>query len=564
MRKKIPFWKEFIPKSWITCRKGYSLAFFKQDLTAGVTVGVVALPLAMAFAIASGVGPEKGLYTAIIAGFLISLFGGSRFQIGGPTGAFVLVLYMIIQRDGYTGLAAASLLAGVFLIVAAFFRLGSFIKYIPYPLIVGFTTGIAVFIFSSQIVDFFGLHMEVVPVDFIDKWRAIFSSFSTWQPYTFSVALGTLVLITLVRRFFPVIPWGISAVAISTLVCYVFHLPVETIASRFGELSSSLPWPAFPKLSLSWEHVNRLIVNAVTIAFLGGVESLLSAVMADGMTGGRHKSNCELLGQGIGNIGSIFFGGIPATGALARTATNVKSGAKTPIAGMIHSITLLVIVLFLSPVVSLIPLAALSAVLVIVALDMSEFHRFLHLFKAPKGDVAILLITFLLTIFTDLIVAVEVGMILSAFLFMKRVGDFSSIMSFSAWEEKEKEEAERQDLKVFSERRKVPPGIEVYDISGPFFVGIADSLKSVLSYVEFAPKVFILRMHKVPLIDASGMQSLKEFYEKCHKEKTRLLLSGVHSSLMHCLKKFEVVNFIGKENIFSHFDAALKKAEDFL
>lgn len=561
MRKRSSFWHEFMPKSWVILKNQYSLRLFKRDLLAGVTVGIVALPLSMAFAMAAGVSPERGVYTAIVAGLITSFLGGSRFQIGGPTGAFVVILYSIIQKDGYEGLVLASLLAGVFLLIAAFSRLGSMIKYIPYPLITGFTTGIAVVIFPSQIVDFFGLQIAKVPADFIPKWIAIFSAFSTWNPLTCGVALGTLFLILIIRRIFPVVPWAIGSIVASTAICYGFNLPVETISSRFGAVSSSLPIPSFVGISFSFSQMHSLVTNAVTIAFLAAVESLLSAVVADGMVGTRHKSNCELMAQGFANIGSALFGGIPLTGAIARTAINIKAGGKTPVAGMIHAVTLCLIILFFAPVVGQIPLAALSALLMMVAWNMAELDRFRHLFKAPKGDVCVLLTAFFLTVLVDLTVAVSLGMILAAFLFMKRVSSISSVVSFASLEKTEREEAEKQDLKVFQERKSVPKGVEVYDVEGPFLFGVADSLKSILSDIEPSPKVFILRIHKVPVIDASGMHALREFYEKCHREKTAFLLSGIRPSLLSCLKKYGLVALIGEEQIFHHFDTALKKAE---
>lgn len=553
---KKSFWSQFVPKSWMFLRGNYSLDLFKKDLIAGLTVGVVALPLAMAFAIASGVSPEQGLYTAIIAGFLISFLGGSRFQIGGPTGAFVVIIYAIVQRNGYEGLVIVTLMAGVMLLIAAFSRLGSLIKYIPYPLITGFTTGIAVIIFSSQVKDFLGLKMATVPADFIPKWTAMLAALPTLDPTTFFVAAGTLLLIILIRRFIPVIPWGIVSVVIATLVTWGFHLPVDTIQSRFGEISRTLPLPSLPKLSFSISNWQSLFSDALTISFLAGIESLLSAVVADGMAGTRHKSNCELMAQGVANIGSVLFGGIPATGAIARTATNIKTGAKTPIAGIIHSITLFLIILAFAPIVSQIPLAALSAVLVMVAWNMSELDHFRHLFKAPVGDVAVLLTTFLLTVLVDLTVAVEVGMVLAAFLFMKRIGSISGIVS--VLEKEETDADEKRHLKEI-EKLKIPKGTEIYEINGPFFFGVADSLKDILSNLEFPPKVFIIRMGKVPVIDSSGMHALREFYHKCHRQHTTLLLAEVHPSVHRLLKKFGVVQLMGEKHIFADIQSALNK-----
>ncbi|MGE0198043.1 MAG: SulP family inorganic anion transporter [Simkaniaceae bacterium] len=555
---KASYFKEFIPKSWICLKNNYSFSLFKSDLAAGITVGVVALPLAMAFAIASGVSPVSGLYTAIIAGFLISLLGGSYSQIGGPTGAFVVIIYNIVQNHGYEGLVLVTLIAGVILLIAAFSRLGSLIKYIPYPLVIGFTSGIAVLIFSSQIKDFLGLHIENLPVEFIPKWITIFSALPSWNPSTFGVALSTLLIILLIRRFFPVVPWGITAIVITGFFSWFLHLPVETIANRFGEIPREFPSLSFPHFSMHLGKWHSLIPEALTVAFLAGIESLLSALVADGMTGRRHKSNCELMAQGVANIASVLFGGIPATGAIARTATSIKTGSKTPFAGVIHALTLLLIIFAFAPLVSQVPLASLSAVLIMVAWNMSEVHHFRHLFKAPSYDIVILLTTFILTILVDLTVAVGVGMVLSAFLFMKRIGEVSKIAPLYFTKELELE-AEEFNKESF-EKNAVPPGVEIYEISGPFFFGLADSLRDVLPQLKSKAKVFILRMRKVPVIDASGMHALREFYYRCQKDKTVLLLSGVNESVLKSLRKFGLTELIHEEFIFPHIDLALKKS----
>ncbi len=555
-------WKLFIPKSIVCLKDNYNFQIFRHDLVAGVTVGIVALPLAMAFAIASGVSPEQGIYTAIVAGFLISLLGGSRVQIGGPTGAFVVIVYGIVQRSGYEGLVFATLIAAIILILMGLFRLGTLIKYIPYPLTIGFTTGIAVIIFSSQIKDFFGLKMGAVPADFIPKWESFFHAFPTWDPIAFGVGIGTLLLIVLIRRFTPFIPWGIASIVIATAVVWGWDLNIETIASRYGELSRLPPMPKFPSFSLNFEQVRALIPDAITIAFLASIESLLSAVVADGMSGGRHKPNCELVAQGIANLGSIVFQGIPATGAIARTATNVKSGARTPVAGMIHAMTLFLLILAFAPIAGRIPLAALAAVLIMVAWNMSELDHFKYLLKAPLGDVAVLLSAFILTVLVDLTVAVEVGMILAAFLFMKRMSDISNIVSIKPLLNEETQEFfEKKDPDAIS-KKHVPPGVEVYEINGPFFFGAADSLKHVLHNIERPPKVFILRMRNVPVIDATGAHSLKEFYINCKKEGTALVLSGVRDEPAKTLKKFGLEHLIGNKNIFPNIDAALERAEE--
>ncbi len=549
---------EFLPKSFLMLRN-YTLSLFRKDLVAGVTVGIIALPLAMAFAISSGVSPERGIFTAIVAGFLISALGGSRVQIGGPTGAFVVIVYGIIQRTGYEGLALSTLIAAVILIFLGVFRLGTWIKYVPHPLVVGFTTGIAVIIFSSQIKDFFGLGMGVPPADFIAKWIAYFYALPSFDPLTLAVGAGTLAVILLIRKFIPAIPWGIGSIVLATLCVYLFHLPVATIQSKFGQIPSALPLPSFSFFSIPQERISEVFMDGITIAFLGAIESLLSCVIADGMIGSKHKSNCELVGQGIANFFSILFGGIPATGAIARTAANVKTGAQTPAAGMIHAATLFGIILFLAPVVSQIPLAALAAVLIMVAWNMSEVSHFAQLLKAPFGDVAILLTAFLLTVFVDITVAISLGMILASLLFMKRMSQFSKTVQLTHLFHEAGPEKDDPDA-IW--KKSVPESVEVYEIQGPFFFGAADVLKDVIDNFQKPPKVFILRMRQVPIIDASGMNGLKEFFAKCRSARTTLLLSGVHGHTEKDLKKFGLSRQIGEEHIFPHIDAALVKARE--
>lgn len=552
--------REFIPKSYLYLKSGYNTATFKKDLLAGVTVGIIALPLAMAFAIASGTTPERGLITAIIAGFLISALGGSRIQIGGPTGAFVVIIANVISRTGYEGLAISTLLAALMLVLFGLFRLGSYIKYVPHPLITGFTAGIAVLIFSSQIKDFFGLNMGTPPAGFIDKWIAYGQVFTSIHLPTFCLASGTLALILGIRRWIPKIPWGIGAIIAATAAAYFFQIPVETIQSKFGQIPNHLSWPSFPSLSIPEGRLSEIFMDATVIAFLAGIESLLSAVVGDGMMGSRHKSNCELVGQGIANFASILFGGIPATGAIARTAANVKTGAQTPVAGMIHAVTLFFIVLFFSDIVSQIPLAALAAVLIMVSWNMSEIGHFVRLLKAPAGDIAILLTAFFLTVFVDLTVAISFGMILASFLFMKRMSRISKTVQLTdLFKEAKQEFPERSDPDAIA-NKTVPEGTEVYEIQGPFFFGAADLLKDLLVNLERPPKVFILRMRYVPMIDASGMHALKEFYQKCHRANTILLLSGVQGQTEKDLQKFGLADLIGKSHIFPHIDGALAKA----
>jgi SulP family sulfate permease len=555
---------EFIPKSYLYLKKGYTTSIFRKDLLAGITVGIIALPLAMAFAIASGTTPERGLFTAIIAGFLISALGGSRVQIGGPTGAFVVIIYDIIQRTGYEGLAISTLIAAVLLILLGLFKLGSWIKYVPHPLVTGFTTGIAIIVFSAQIKDFFGLNMGVPPADFIEKWAAYSAVFTSIHFPTMYLGLGTLAVILIVRRFIPQIPWGIAAIVLATLASYYLDLPVETIHSKFGQIPSQLPIPSFPSLHIPPGKMTEIFMDAIAIAFLAGIESLLSAVIGDGMTGGRHKSNCELVGQGIANFASILFGGLPATGAIARTAANVKTGAQTPVSGMIHALVLLFIMMFMAPIVSLIPLTALAAVVIMVSWNMSEVGHFIRLLRAPIGDVAILLTAFLLTVFVDITVAITLGMILASFLFMKRMSQFSKTVQLTElFQEPRSDFPERSDPDSIA-NKKIPVGVEVYEIQGPFFFGAADMLKDILVNLERPPKVFILRLRNVPLVDASGMHAIKEFYQKCHKHNTTLILSGVHGQTEKDLKKFGLTHLIGESCIFSHIDGALTKAEKLL
>ncbi len=519
-------YQEFIPKSYLLLRK-YQRQFFKKDLLAGVTVGLVALPLAMALAIASGVDPEKGLYTAIVGGFLVALFGGSRVQISGPTAAFVVVVYSIVQRHGYEGLVVATFLAGLMLIAMGLFRLGSLIKFIPTPLTTGFTTGIAVIVFSSQIKDFFGLQTGPVPAEFLAKWKVYFLAMPTCDPVTLAFGFGTLLFLMGLRRYVPSFPWAIGGIVAATLVAALFHLPLETINSRFGEIPRTLPAPSF---SLEWSRVLDVFPDAITIALLSAIESLLCAVIADGMMGTRHKSNCELVAQGIGNLGSIAFGGIPVTAAIARTATNVKSGAQTPLAGMIHAATVFLVILLFAPLVGAIPLVAMAAVLIVVAWNMSHLPFFIHLLKAPKGDVVILLASFLLTVLVDITVAVEVGMILAAFLFMKRMSENQQLLS--------------------NAHRDTEKGIEVIEIRGPFFFGVADRLKDAFQNLPHRPKFFVLKMLHVPLLDATGLHALRELEQRCLKEEARLLLTEVQEEPAQLLHSFGLGHLIHKEKDF--------------
>lgn len=554
------FSSDFIPKSYLYLRNGYTFATFRKDLLAGLTVGIIALPLAMAFAIASGVPPERGIFTAIVAGFIISALGGSRVQIGGPTGAFVVLIYQIIDRSGYTGLVSAMLVASVALIFLGVFRIGSWIRYVPHPLVVGFTTGIAVLIFSSQMKDFFGLQMATPPADFLAKWKAYFAAFSTWDPTTFGLSMGTFLLILAIRRFFPWVPWGIVAIFFATLVAILFHLPVATIYSQYGQIPRTLPLPHIPTLAIPLAKWGEIITDGLAIAFLGGIESLLSAVIGDGMIGGRHRSNCELIAQGIANFGSFLFGGIPATGAIARTAANIRTGAQTPVAGMIHAVTLFLILFLFAPLVSKIPLGALAAILIMVSWNMSEARHFFRILKAPFEDWLVLLTAFFLTVFVDITVAISAGMVLASFLFMKRMSQMlKAIPSSKVFAESAADFPEREDPEDLS-KKEVPAGIEVYEIQGPLFFGAANIFRDLLSGNATRPKAFILRMRLVPLIDESGSYALEEFYRRCKKNNVQLLLSGVRHQTRKDLKKYGLVETIGEENIFPNINAALEKA----
>ena len=544
-----------VPKL-VTSLKSYNRELFLGDLTAGVIVGIVALPLAIAFAIASGVTPDRGLYTAIIAGFIISALGGSRVQIGGPTGAFVVIVYGIVQKYGIDGLIVATIMAGVMLVVIGAVRLGSVIKFIPHPVVIGFTSGIAVIILSSEVKDFLGLRMGALPADFVPKWSAMIHNIGSFNPYAIGVAVASLALILLWPRISHRIPGSIVALVLATVAVQLFHLPVETIGSRFGALSAAFPHPVVPHVSFA--TASLLIGPAFTIAMLGAVESLLSAVVADGMIGSRHRSNMELVAQGIANIVTPLFGGIPATGAIARTATNVKNGGRTPVAGIIHSLTLLLITLFLGRWAALIPLAVLAAILVVVAYHMSEWRTFVAEFRAPKSDVAVLVATFLLTVLVDLTVAIEVGMVASAFLFMRRMAEVTNVSAVTR-ELRDADDIYSTDPNGLR-RRKIPEGVSVFEVNGPFFFGAAETFKDTMGRVAGNPKVLIIRMRNVPAIDSTGMHTLREVAKRSKKDGTLVLLSDVHTQPLMALSKSDVLDEIGEENVFGNIDDALNRA----
>lgn len=545
------------PKLFTTL-KDYTKEQFFADATAGVIVGIVALPLAIAFAIASGVTPEKGIITAIIAGFIISAFGGSRVQIGGPTGAFIIIVYGIVQNYGTTGLAIATIMAGIILVIMGLVKFGSLIKFIPYPVVVGFTSGIALLIFSTQIKDFFGLQIQKVPSEFHEKWMAYFGAYSTVNYYVFGTALLALLIMIFWPRVTHRIPGSLVAIIITTVLIIIFKLPVDTIGSRFGEIPSNLPAPSSFAINLAL--IRSLIGPATVIALLAAIESLLSAVVADGMIGGKHRSNMELIAQGLANIVVPIFGGIPATGAIARTATNIKNGGRTPVAGIIHSITLLLIMLFFGSYAKLIPMATLAAILIIVAYNMSEWHSFKSLLKSPKSDVVVLLTTFFLTVVLDLTIAIEIGMVLAVLLFMKRMAEVSNVSVIT----RELEDEEEQPDSNAIDKKQIPLGVEVFEINGPFFFGAAKKFKDEMLGIEDPPKVRIIRMRNVPAVDATGLQTLKDFYHDAKKHKIHMILSGVHTQPLYAMTQAGLFDLYGEENIFGNIDDALDHAREIL
>jgi len=546
----------FKPKI-ITTLKGYSFNQLRQDVMAGIIVGVVAIPLAIAFAIASGVSPDKGLFTAIIAGFLVSVLGGSRVQIGGPTGAFVVIVYGIVQKYGVDGLIIATFMAGLLLVAMGVLKLGTAVKFIPHSVIVGFTSGIAVIIFSSQVKDFMGLSIAKVPAEFVDKWRVFFENIHTVNYNAVLLGLLTIALIVISPKILKRIPGALVALIVVSAVAAILKLPVETIGSRFGDLPHTLPAPHFPIVNLA--RMRELFQPAVTIALLGAIESLLSAIVADGMIGGRHRSNTELIAQGAANLGSAIFGGIPATGAIARTVTNIKNGGRTPVAGIVHAMTVLFIMLFLGAWIKFVPLACLAGILVVVAYHMSEWRSFAGLMMWSKGTKVVLLATFLLTVFVDLNAAIEVGVVLAAFIFMKRMADATNIRVI-AKEFDDDAKGEDRPLSDFT----IPRGVEIYEINGPLFFGAANRFDEIDRQVSEMPKVRILRFRDVPVIDSTGIHSLKSFYNKCKRDKIHLIITGLHMQPLNEMVKANLYDLVGEENVFSGMKDALSRAEDLL
>lgn len=549
---KTRFWRYmFVPKLIVCMREGYSWKQFFRDLQAGIVVGLVALPLAMAFAIASGLTPERGLFTAIVAGVLISVLGGSRVQIGGPTGAFVVIVAGIVAQYGYSGLVIATLMAGVILILMGLCRLGSLVKFIPYPVTTGFTSGIAVVIFSSQVRDFLGLTMSAVPADFVEKWRAYAGAIGSVNPGAVAIAAGTVLCIALWPKAWRKVPGPIAALVLLTGAASLFKLPLETIGSRFGGIPHSLPKPTWP--TFSWHEVKLLFPSAITVALLGAIESLLSAVVADGMIGGKHKSNMELVAQGIANIASPLFGGMPATGAIARTATNVNNGGRTPIAGIVHAVTLLVILWVASPLAARVPLAVLSGILMMVCYHMAEWRSFQFHLSGPISDRIVLLVTFFLTVFVDLTVAVEAGMIMAAFLFMKNMAELTQVKEV----QREIDQENGEDLRDAA----VPPDVAIFSIHGAFFFAAVHKLMEVERTIAKTPRALVLDMTDVLHMDSSGLHVLMRMHKECHARHIRLVLAGIHAQPLMVLEQAGQMDTFGQNNIRANLREALREVK---
>lgn len=552
-----------IQSKLFSCMKTYNKKTFMSDLMAGIIVGIVALPLAIAFGIASGVTPEKGIITAIVAGLVISLFGGSKVQIGGPTGAFIIIIYGIIQKYGFEGLTIATLMAGFFLLLFGLLHLGTIIKYIPYPIVVGFTSGIAVTIFTTQIKDLFGLTLPSNPSDFIEKWGVYLQNFDTIDPWCAIIGVASVLVIAITPRFSKKIPGSLIAIILMTVVAlllknYAGISSIETIGDRFS-ISNELPSAQVP--NMNWETIKSLVSPAITIAILGAIESLLSATVADGVIGDHHDSNTELMAQGLANIASPLFGGIPATGAIARTMTNINNGGKTPIAGIIHAVILLLIFLFLMPLAKYIPMACLAGVLVVVSYGMSGWRSFLAVMKNPKSDITVLLITFFLTIIFDLTIAIEVGLIIACLLFMKRMSETTDVKAIT-------EEIDPNIESEFStgnlDHLIIPKGVEVYEINGPYFFGAGNKFEEIMASFGDRPQVRIIRMRKVPFVDSTGIHNLTSLCEMSQKEGIQVVLSGVREKVNAQLEHAGFYHLIGEENICSHINLALKRANEII
>lgn len=553
---------DFHPKS-LTCLRGYNKTTFMSDLMAGVIVGIVALPLAIAFAIASGVSPEKGIITAVIAGFIVSALGGSKVQIGGPTGAFIVIVYGVIQQYGISGLTVATIIAGVLLVLLGVFKLGTVIKFIPYPVVVGFTSGIAVTIFTTQMTDVFGLSFggETVPGDFIGKWMLYFKHFNTVNWWNFIVSVTSIIIIAVTPKISKKIPGSLVAIILVTIGVWCLKSffgidSIDTIGDRFS-INSQLPKAVMP--ALDWEAIKNLFPVAVTIAALGAIESLLSATVADGMISDHHNSNTELIALGVANMVTPIFGGIPATGAIARTMTNINNGGRTPVAGMIHAVVLLLILLFLMPLARFIPMACLAGVLVVVSYNMSGWRSFTALLKNPKSDVIVLLITFFLTVIFDLTVAIAVGLLLACLLFIKRIMETTEITAI-----KEEIHVEDEAGIMHDESITIPAGVEVYEINGPYFFGVATQFEELMSEFRDKSKVRVIRMRKVPFIDSTGIHNLSNFCEMSFKNKIVVVLSGVNPQVHSELHKAGFYDLVGEKNICPNINVALSRAEEIM
>jgi len=543
---------EFTPKLFSLLKEGISKETLIKDIISGLIVGIVALPLAIAFAIASGVSPEKGLITAIIAGIVISTLGGSRVQIGGPTGAFVIIIYGIVQEFGLNGLTIATFMAGFLLIGMGLAKLGNFLKFIPYSLIVGFTSAIALIILTSQVNDFLGMGIKNVPANFLDKWIVYFENFSHVNWYAVGIAMGTAILTLYSQKFLKKIPGSLIAIILSTLVVSQFNIPVDTIESNFGDIPNTMGMPTLP--SIDFETVQSLIQPAFAIALLGSIESLLSAVVSDSMIGGKHRSNMELIAQGSANIFSALFGGIPATGAIARTATNVKNGGRTPIAGIVHGFVLLAIMLLFAPFAKLIPLACLAGILIVVAYHMSEWRQFISVLKGKQMDIIILLTTFTLTVLFDLIIAIEVGIVLASILFMKRMSESVYIQNITS-------ESTNGENLFENENLEIPKNVVLYEINGPLFFGAARQFQETITQTHIQPKVVIIRMRYVPMIDATGFKSLTEIIKTFRSQGIMVIISGANSDLEKDFKKYSLYEFMSEEFVAKDIHTAIAKSK---
>ena len=553
--------KGFQPKLFSSLKNGYDKTKLVQDLLAGVIVGIVALPLAIAFGIASGATPEAGILTAIVAGFIISFLGGSKVQIGGPTGAFIVIVYGIIQEYGMSGLCIATFMAGAFLILMGVLHLGTIIKYIPYPIIVGFTSGIALTIFATQVKDLFGLQIAEVPAGFIDKWIAYFQNFDTVNWWSLLVGVGSILIIVFTPKVSRKLPGSLVAIIVMTIVCLILKgvgvEGIETIGDRFS-ISTNLPQAEVPKLD--WNSIRGLAQPAMVIAMLGAIESLLSAAVADGVIGDRHDSNQELIAQGVANMVTPLIGGIPATGAIARTMTNINNGGRTPVAGIVHAVVLALIYLFLMPLVQFIPMACLAGILVVVSYNMSEWRSFKAILKNPKSDIIVLLVTFFLTVIFDLTIAIEVGVLIACLLCMKRMAETTNVSVLSD----EIDPNADSDVQGNLDHLTIPEGVKVYEINGPYFFGIGNKFEEMMGDMGGRAKVRIIRMRKVPFIDSTGVHNLQNMCRMCSQMGVKVVLSGVNPQVMKVIEDAGMDDVVGKENICSHINIALKRAEEIL